>query len=148
MLCFLSSPVWWRPLLRTARRCEDPVATWSSLAFLLALTWLFGASASYHLGPWTLEQEMVAAKLDFLGIALVISYNVCPMFSLRMKDAASRNALLVALSCLAAATSASQGGKRVLHCHFQVLSRLSQIDTRVRQTTWSRIRKNSRGEMT
>ena len=92
MLCFLSSPVWWRPLLRTARRCEDPVATWSSLAFLLALTWLFGASASYHLGPWTLEQEMVAAKLDFLGIALVISYNVCPMFSLRMKDAASRNA--------------------------------------------------------
>ena len=85
MWCALSSPVWCGYQLSLCDAGNAPAAGLS----LFAMAFLFSASAMFHRGRWTLEQERRLMKVDYIGIFLLVAFSVAPCYVQLLPPAAS-----------------------------------------------------------
>jgi hemolysin III len=78
---FFTSPVW---SLAMCHRCRTREELAAAVLSCFAAAFLFLASSRYHRGKWTLQQESLAAQVDFIAISGMITYSLSPIYALRL----------------------------------------------------------------
>ena len=96
---FFTSPIWSIAMCRRCRTREELAAAALSL---LAASFLFWASSRYHRRKWTLEQENLAAQVDFIAISGMIAYSLSPVYVLLLERGWLLLAVLTVLAVIGA----------------------------------------------
>lgn len=93
------SPLWCLHLLA---QCKSSMQWLGAVLFLFSSVWLFTGSALYHRYKWTVNQEVISAKLDYLGIFLMIAFSLGPAYTLLLPPALGMTVIsMLALTVLA-----------------------------------------------